>query len=244
MQSCPKNADTGPLIGNGKGAPVVTGPGLSLPPSALVGPPSPARGLAGLAPPHGANAWDTDRVQLNPVHRSQQQQQQQQPRAASSSRAAPDKDKSTTKCEVKLEQSVSPASDEAGSDKPPSSSSTPSSAHQHHHHHHHHHHSFKLENNNVKCESRYLAIEDGSATASSTASASDDQQPRVGCLVLKCEQCVKEAGQLAIMEMDKDSGILEDDAGSGKLETDTEVKEELNALVSCTLFFCHSSCHV
>ena len=64
MQSCPKNADTGALIGNGKGAPVAQqGPGLSLPPSALVGPPSPARGLAGLAPPHGANAWDTDRVQ-------------------------------------------------------------------------------------------------------------------------------------------------------------------------------------
>ena len=71
MQSCPKNADTGPLIGNGKGAPVVSGPGLSLPPSALVGPPSPARGLAGLAPPHGANAWDTDRVQLNPAHKHQ-----------------------------------------------------------------------------------------------------------------------------------------------------------------------------
>lgn len=74
MQSCPKNVDTGPLIGNGKGAPVVSGPGLSLPPSALVGPPSPARGLAGLAPPHGANAWDTDRVQLN-THRNLNQNQ-------------------------------------------------------------------------------------------------------------------------------------------------------------------------
>ncbi|XP_074113183.1 uncharacterized protein LOC141536506 isoform X2 [Cotesia typhae] len=70
MQSCPKNVDTGPLIGNGKGAPVASGPGLSLPPSALVGPPSPARGLAGLAPPHGANAWDTDRVQINTHHRN------------------------------------------------------------------------------------------------------------------------------------------------------------------------------
>jgi hypothetical protein len=78
MQSCPKNADTGPLIGNGKGAPVISGPGLSLPPSALVGPPSPARGLAGLAPPHGANAWDTDRVHLNPAHRSHNHSQQQQ----------------------------------------------------------------------------------------------------------------------------------------------------------------------
>lgn len=77
MQSCPKNADTGPLIGNGKGAPVVSGPGLSLPPSALVGPPSPARGLAGLAPPHGANAWDTDRVQLNPARRKHNQGNQQ-----------------------------------------------------------------------------------------------------------------------------------------------------------------------
>lgn len=75
MQSCPKNVDTGPLIGNGKGAPVVSGPGLSLPPSALVGPPSPARGRAGLAPPHGANAWDTDRVQHN-NHRSHKSQNQ------------------------------------------------------------------------------------------------------------------------------------------------------------------------
>ena len=74
MQSCPKNVDTGPLIGNGKGAPVASGPGLSLPPSALVGPPSPARGLAGLAPPHGANAWDTDRVQLNPLRNLNQNQ--------------------------------------------------------------------------------------------------------------------------------------------------------------------------
>lgn len=74
MQSCPKNGDTGALIGNGKGAPVVSGPGLSLPPSALVGPPSPARGLAGLAPPHGANAWDTDRVQIN-THRNLNQNQ-------------------------------------------------------------------------------------------------------------------------------------------------------------------------
>lgn len=99
MQSCPKNADTGPLIGNGKGAPVATGPGLSLPPSALVGPPSPARGLAGLAPPHGANAWDTDRVQLNPAHRSHthnhhlhhnhQQQQQQQQNNKKSSTSSP-----------------------------------------------------------------------------------------------------------------------------------------------------------
>lgn len=74
MQSCPKNVDTGALIGNGKGAPVVSGPGLSLPPSAMVGPPSPARGLAGLAPPHGANAWDTDRVQIN-THRNLNQNQ-------------------------------------------------------------------------------------------------------------------------------------------------------------------------
>lgn len=74
MQSCPKNVDTGALIGNGKGAPVISGTGPSLPPSALVGPPSPARGLAGLAPPHGANAWDTDRVQLN-THRNLNQSQ-------------------------------------------------------------------------------------------------------------------------------------------------------------------------
>lgn len=75
MQSCPKNVDTGALIGNGKGAPVISGTGPSLPPSALVGPPSPARGLAGLAPPHGANAWDTERVQLNASHRNLNQNQ-------------------------------------------------------------------------------------------------------------------------------------------------------------------------
>lgn len=74
MQLCPKNVDTGALIGNGKGAPVISGTGPSLPPSALVGPPSPARGLAGLAPPHGTNAWDTDRVQPN-THRNLNQNQ-------------------------------------------------------------------------------------------------------------------------------------------------------------------------
>lgn len=162
----------------------------------------------------------------------------------------------TTTTEVKLEQSVSPAaSDSAASSSSPEDKLTP-------HHLHHHHHRLKLENNNVKCESCSSAERrdgDDSADDDDPGGVDDEQrqhhhqgQPRhhVGscrvkceagykCELMKCEQCAKEAGQL--MEMDKDSGILEDDAGSSKLETDTEVKEELNGIVSFsyhTLFEC------
>ncbi|CAB0044938.1 unnamed protein product [Trichogramma brassicae] len=374
MQSCPKNADTGPLIGNGKGAPVAQqGPGLSLPPSALVGPPSPARGLAGLAPPHGANAWDTDRLQKqhnsgsagsgshtatarSSSHQQQQQQQQQQQlqlqlqqdqqQAASATatkiaiitaekataarlrgvvfldhrlfqvhdyhddvdvddigsrrdrchfedsqdrrvreralqkqcicslRQSPSKMKrhamidemgsspgsvvgsSATRiaCEVKIEQSVSPASDSVGSTTcEPEASSTPMKLHhhqphnhpQHHHPHHqhphHHHHGLNIENNNVKCEACSSgSVSDQTELESEGQHHHHAQTPMVcrvkcetgcgGCDILKCEQCIKESGQLSNSEIDKDSGILEDDAGCGKMEIDTEVKEELNAL--------------
>uniref|UniRef100_A0ABD2VZJ8 BAH domain-containing protein n=1 Tax=Trichogramma kaykai TaxID=54128 RepID=A0ABD2VZJ8_9HYME len=375
MQSCPKNADTGPLIGNGKGAPVAQqGPGLSLPPSALVGPPSPARGLAGLAPPHGANAWDTDRLQKqhnsgsagsgshtatarSSSHQQQQQQQQQQLQlqlqqdqqqqqqqqqklqllqqkkqqqhvSATSSFSTIDYSKSMTTtttltstisaaaataatsrtvktaeceegntckeralqkqcicslrqspskmkrhatidemgsspgsvvgssatriaCEVKIEQSVSPASDSVGSTTcEPEASSTPMKLHhhqphnhpQHHHpHHHHHHHGLNIENNNVKCEACSSgSVSDQTELESESQHHHHAQTPMVcrvkcetgcgGCDILKCEQCIKESGQLSNSEIDKDSGILEDDAGCGKMEIDTEVKEELNAL--------------
>lgn len=43
---------------------------------------------------------------------------------------------------------------------------------------------------------------------------------------MKCEQCMKE-GQIAILEMDKDSGIVLDD----KLDGDPDVKEELDVVV-------------
>lgn len=46
------------------------------------------------------------------------------------------------------------------------------------------------------------------------------------CDIMKCEQCMKE-GQIAILEMDKDSGIVLDD----KLDGDPNVKEELDVVV-------------
>ncbi|XP_011505333.1 PREDICTED: uncharacterized protein LOC105368115 [Ceratosolen solmsi marchali] len=283
MQSCPKNADTGPLIGNGKGAPVISGPGLSLPPSALVGPPSPARGLAGLAPPHGANAWDTDRVQLSPAHRShnqnQQQQQQLQPalsqQAGHSSRVNIDcitkgdaertegkmhsskyaySQKQVVNCnsgyDVKLEQNVSPANSMTDDSKTTHGASKLHG--QQCHQHKKYHRNLKLENNNVKCELCNVEFQQKRIRIGkpATVSAIDEGQQRdqqlehitcassckiksesgYKCEIFRCEQCMKEAGQLAIMEMNKNSGILDDDAASSKLETDAEVKEELNTL--------------
>ena len=142
-------------------------------------------------------------------------------------------------CEVKLEQSDSPSATESTDNKPLRAQQ----------------HSVKLENNNGKCEScsvdsgRHSSsvtaddMEHDDVVASNTVDADDDnddaqQQQRPSpcrvkseqgykCEILKCEQCAKEAGHLANMEIDKDSGILDDDAGSGKLETDTDVKDEL-----------------
>ncbi|XP_017892473.1 uncharacterized protein LOC108632416 [Ceratina calcarata] len=227
MQSCPKNVDTGPLIGNGKGAPVVSGPGLSLPPSALVGPPSPARGLAGLAPPHGANAWDTDRVQLN-THRNLNQNQSQPTTTVPASRNVANnrqqntdckkdekncskdskiekcgcqKHACTSNCEVKMEN-LSPS-------EKLSVTTCPGGKYGH---------NFKLENNNVKCESCSVEIGDNlSCVANCNVKCESDYK----CDIMKCEQCMKE-GQMAILEIDKDSGILLDE----KLDAD-DVKEEL-----------------
>nr|XP_031847276.1 protein piccolo isoform X2 [Nomia melanderi] len=229
MQSCPKNVDTGPLIGNGKGAPVVSGTGLSLPPSALVGPPSPARGLAGLAPPHGANAWDTDRVQLN-THRNLNQNQPSVPPSHNlvgghnRPQDSDCKDKGeensmedklqkcgcqkracTSTCEVKME-TLSPT-------EKLTVTTCPSNKF----------HTFKLENNNVKCESCSVEMGDNlTCVANCNVKCESDYK----CDIMKCEQCMKE-GQMAILEIDKDSGILLDD----KLDTDTDVKEELNDVV-------------
>ncbi|XP_076757643.1 uncharacterized protein LOC143427412 isoform X2 [Xylocopa sonorina] len=224
MQSCPKNVDTGPLIGNGKGAPVVSGPGLSLPPSALVGPPSPARGLAGLAPPHGANAWDTDRVQLN-THRNLNQNQPSVPPSHNRPQNSDCKNKNekncsedklqkcgcqkhacTSTCEVKLE-TLSPSEKLAVTTCPSSKF-----------------HNFKLENNNVKCESCSVEMGDNlSCVANCNVKCESDYK----CDIMKCEECMKQ-GQMAILEIDKDSGILLDD----KLDADPDVKEELSDVVA------------
>ncbi|XP_046816205.1 uncharacterized protein LOC124423023 isoform X3 [Vespa crabro] len=230
MQSCPKNVDTGPLIGNGKGAPVVSGPGLSLPPSALVGPPSPARGLAGLAPPHGANAWDTDRVQLNTLRNLNQSQPAVPPshnlvgghnRSQNSDcrskdeknctedklrKCACQKHGCTSTCEVKME-TLSPSEKLTVGNCPSSKF-----------------HEFKLENNNVKCESCSVEIGDNlSCAANCNVKCESDYK----CDIMKCEQCMKES-KMAILEIDKDSGILLID---DKLDADPDVKEELNDVV-------------
>ncbi|KAG7199432.1 hypothetical protein KM043_014059 [Ampulex compressa] len=229
MQSCPKNVDTGPLIGNGKGAPVVSGPGLSLPPSALVGPPSPARGLAGLAPPHGANAWDTDRVQLN-THRNLNQNQPSVPPShnlvgghnrpqnpdcrSKDEKSCPEeklrkcgcqKHACTSTCEVKME-TLSPTEKLSAQNCHGSK-----------------YHNFKLENNNVKCESCTVEMgENLSCVANCNVKCESDYK----CDIMKCEQCMKE-GQIAILEIDKGSGIMLDE----KLDADPDVKEELNDVV-------------
>lgn len=231
MQSCPKNVDTGALIGNGKGAPVVSGPGLSLPPSAMVGPPSPARGLAGLAPPHGANAWDTDRVQIN-THRNLNQNQppsvppshnlvgghsrlqNQDCRSKDEKNCTEDtlrkcdcQNACTSTCEVKME-TLSPT------EKLSVGASCPSNKY----------HNFKLENNNVKCESCSMEIADGLPCVANCNVVKCESDYK--CDIMKCEQCMKE-GQIAILEMDKDSGIVLDD----KLDGDPNVKEELDVVV-------------
>lgn len=117
-----------------------------------------------------------------------------------------------------------------------------------------------MENNNVKCESwQQQRNEDTNELDPSSlhhhhpaaaATAAEDvhhvmdcgtgyrvkSEGSYKCEILKCEQCAKDAaGQLSCTEIDKDSGILEDDAGSAKLDIDTtDVKEELGTLVSHT----------
>lgn len=82
---------------------------------------------------------------------------------------------------------------------------------------------FKLENNNVKCESCSVDIAGGlPCVANCNVKCESDYK----CDMMKCEQCMKE-GQMAILEIDKDSGIVLDD----KLDGDSDVKEELNDVV-------------
>ncbi|XP_014482379.1 PREDICTED: uncharacterized protein LOC106748416 [Dinoponera quadriceps] len=234
MQSCPKNVDTGALIGNGKGAPVISGTGPSLPPSALVGPPSPARGLAGLAPPHGANAWDTERVQLNASHRNLNQNQPtsvppshnlvggphsrpqgQDCRSSSKDeknctedkmrKCACQKHACTSTCEVKVE-TLSPT------EKLSVAAGCPASKY----------HNFKMENNNVKCESCSMELGDGlPCVANCNVKCESDYK----CDIMKCEQCMKEGG--IVLELDKNPGIVLDE----KLDGDPSVKEELDVVV-------------
>lgn len=85
-------------------------------------------------------------------------------------------------------------------------------------------HNFKLENNNVKCESCSVEMGDNlSCVANCNVKCESDYK----CDIMKCEQCMKE-GQMAILEIDKDSGILLDD----KLDVDPDVKEELSDVVT------------
>lgn len=81
-------------------------------------------------------------------------------------------------------------------------------------------HNFKLENNNVKCES--CSVEMGN-NLSCVANCNVKCESDYKCDIMKCEQCMKE-GQMVILEIDKDSGILLDD----KLDADPDVKEELS----------------
>lgn len=83
-------------------------------------------------------------------------------------------------------------------------------------------HNFKLENNNVKCESCSMEIDGLPCVANCNVVKCESDYK---CDIMKCEQCMKE-GQIA-MEMDKDSGIVLDD----KLDGDPDVKEELDVVV-------------
>lgn len=84
-------------------------------------------------------------------------------------------------------------------------------------------HNFKLENNNVKCESCSMEIDGMPCVANCNVVKCESDYK---CDIMKCEQCMKE-GQIAILEMDKDSGIVLDD----KLDGDPDVKEELDVVV-------------
>jgi len=85
-------------------------------------------------------------------------------------------------------------------------------------------HNFKLENNNVKCESCSMEIADGLPCVANCNVVKCESDYK--CDIMKCEQCMKE-GQIAILEMDKDSGIVLDD----KLDGDPDVKEELDVVL-------------
>lgn len=76
----------------------------------------------------------------------------------------------------------------------------------------------------MKCESCSVEMGDNvSCVANCNVKCESDYK----CDIMKCEQCMKE-GQMAILEIDKDSGILLDD----KLDADPDVKEELSDVVT------------
>lgn len=79
---------------------------------------------------------------------------------------------------------------------------------------------FKLENNNVKCESCSLELGGGlPCVANCNVKCESDYK----CDIMNCEQCMKEGGMT--LEVDKDSGIDE------KLDSDPNVKEEVDVMV-------------
>lgn len=80
----------------------------------------------------------------------------------------------------------------------------------------------KIENNNVKCES---CSDDVSENIPCEANCNVKCESGYKCELLECGQCVE--GQMAILDIDKDSGILLID---DKLESDG-VKEEINDVV-------------
>lgn len=83
-------------------------------------------------------------------------------------------------------------------------------------------HNFKIENNNVKCESCNMELSDGlPCVANCNVKCESDYK----CDIMKCEQCMKEGG--IVLELDKNPGIVLDD----KLDGDPNVKEELDVVV-------------
>lgn len=84
---------------------------------------------------------------------------------------------------------------------------------------------FKIENNNVKCESCSLDITDRLPCVANCNVVKYESDYK--CDIMKCEQCIKEGQIDSISELDKDSGIVLDD----KLESDPDVKEELDVVV-------------
>jgi hypothetical protein len=166
----------------------------------------------------------------------------------------------TSEYDVKLEQSISPTnSTTADSETIHDDFKLHDKQYHQHKSNHKHLQSLKLENNNIKYESCNAELQQRCNTIEKTATISiieeeqqiDQQLEHITyppscrikcesgykCEMLRCEQCIQEAGQLAIMEMDQDSGILDDDGASSKLDTDAEVKEELKVLVIFTFLF-------
>lgn len=84
-------------------------------------------------------------------------------------------------------------------------------------------HNFKLENNNVKCESCSMRVDDGLPCVAKCNVKCESADYK--CNILKCEQCIKVGG--IALDIDKDPGIVRDE----KLDRDPNVKEELDVVV-------------